>query len=281
MANSRAIYDLKMSPYIKSKMVKKFICPHCGYKTDRQKRLDSHIAKCKAKPSDATLAARITVLETKVKHLLEIIEQIQKPTPIPKKLVSDIKLTNLDLMDIWPKMDNGEKSLGRGKINKLCGNDPRRLPHAIFQWCLEEHPLFVNLGEQNKMIHAAMWSRNRLLRMKKYDTMENLVKVFCEFTYTVYENYVTMKKCPQFKNYMLGNNDDFFPEHVYFGWRMKDSENFGKHSDPINLRRHNHMTKYKDVIEAKYITFIKKNIKDFTKTLQNHLRNRKQKVLTL
>ena len=42
-----------------------------------------------------------------------------------------------------------------------------------------------------------------------------------------------------------------------------------------------YMRDNKVLIDATYKAYLKSNIKQFTKTLQNHLRNMKKKVLTL
>ena len=266
-------------------MGKKRLCPHCGKPYDRKDRFDKHVAKCKFNPANnpepqnkgvfTAMEERMTKLENQVKFLMEMIEKLQKPAAVPKKLVSDIELTNLDLMELWEKM---ERRIGRTIINRLCGNDPRRLPHAIFEWCLGKYPLFVNLGEQNMMVHAAMKSRNREMRLKEYDTMENLVKVFCSLAQSVVTDYCTMKRCPQTKGLMIGNNEDFYPKHVFQGWMASDMNYFIKKGMD---RRVVYMRDNKVLIEATYAAYIKRNIKQFTKTLANHLRNRKKKVLTL
>lgn len=255
------------------------VCQYCGAKYDRKDRFEKHVAKCKAKMESGKVQG-YELLVQQVKALTARIEQLElklaeKSPPVPKKLVSDIELTNLDLMELWIEM---EKRKGRTIINRLCGNDPRRLPHAIFEWCLEKYPLFVNLGEQNMMVHAAVNCRNREMRLKEYDTMENLVKVFCSLAQPVVADYCTMKRCPQTKGLMIGNNEDFYPRHVFQGWRASDMNFFIKKGMD---RRVVYMRDNKVLIEATYAAYIKRNIKQFTKTLANHLRNRKKKVLTL
>lgn len=265
-------------------MGKSRVCPHCGKVYYRQDRFDKHVAKCKAKLLDkpkqnviTEMLDRLTLLETQMKNLMKRMEVQENPPspPVPNKLVSDIELINLDLFELFPKMDmNGGKSLGRGKINKLCGNDPRRLPHAIFEWCLGKFPLFVNLGEQNKMVHASMKSFKKELSLKEYDTMENLVKVFFNYTRKIFDRYCTVKRCPQTQCLMIGHNEDFYPSCVYHGWRLSDTKN-------ASNRLKVYMRDNKVLIEATYAAFLKTNIKEFTKTLQNHLRNHKKKVLAL
>ena len=257
---------------------KQRVCMYCSKVYYRKDRFEKHVAKCKLNSCDMdpqciqSLYFKIEKMQNEIKSLRVDVDKLKNP-PVPKKLESNIQLTNLDLFELWERL---EKKTMRKKINTACNNDPMLLPYTLFEYCLNKYPLFANLGEQNKMVHAAIHCRQKDLRIKDYDTMENLVQVFANLSKMICEDYINFIECPQFGTLMLGNNQDFHPQQAYKGWIANDLETYKKKE---KYRMESYMIQKKVLIETMHSQFIKRNVIKFKHALKSHLANLKRNKL--